>query len=115
MLRSILVALDESPWSASATALGLEWASRFGARLVGLGIVDTESIMGPEFVSVGATDFKRRRDKARVADAEKRVNNVLDKFRERCTGAKIPAGTLRDAGDSTEAILRNAHRCDLVL
>ena len=115
MLRSILVALDESPWSEAATTLGLEWASRFGARLVGLGIVDTHSIMGPEFVSVGATDFKRRRDQARMADAEKRVISVLDKFRDRCTTAKIPAGTLRDAGDSAESILRNAHRCDLVL
>src|SRR5215471_9274567 len=115
MLRSILVALDESPWSESATALGLEWASRFGARLVGLGIVDTQSIMGPEFVSVGATDFKRRRDEARVADAEKRVARVLDKFRDRCATARIPAGILKDTGDSAESILRNAHRCDLVL
>jgi nucleotide-binding universal stress UspA family protein len=115
MLRSILVALDESPWSEAATSLALEWAARFGARLVGLGIVDTHSIMGPEFVSVGATEFKRRRDEARIADANKRVAGVLDRFRSRCAEAGIQASTLKDSGDSAESILRQAHRCDLIL
>jgi nucleotide-binding universal stress UspA family protein len=115
MLRSILVALDESPWSEAATTLALEWAARFGAHLIGLGIVDTDSIMGPEFVSVGATEFKRRRDEARIADANKRVAGVLDKFRSRCAEAGIQATTLKDSGDSAESILRHAHRCDLIL
>src|SRR5689334_4919387 len=115
MLRSILVALDESPWSEAATTLGLEWAKRFGAGLVGLGIVDTSSIMGAEFVSIGATEFKRRRDEARVADADKRVTDMLDRFRDRCSSAGIPAGSIKDTGDSAECILRNAHRCDLIL
>lgn len=115
MLRSILVALDESPWSETATTLALEWASRFGARVVGLGIVDTPSIMGPEFVSIGATEFKRRRDDARLADARKRVAGVLAKFRDHCSRAGIAASTVQDLGDSAKSILRQAHRCDLVL
>jgi nucleotide-binding universal stress UspA family protein len=115
MLRSILVALDESPWSDAATTLGLEWAGRFGASLVGLGIVDTRSIMGAEFVPIGATEFKRRRDEARVADAHKRVTDMLDRFRTRCSNAGIPASSLKGTGDSAECILRYAHRSDLTL
>jgi nucleotide-binding universal stress UspA family protein len=71
--------------------------------------------MGPEFVSVGATEFKRRRDEARIADANKRVAGVLDRFRSRCAEAGIQASTLKDSGDSAESILRQAHRCDLIL
>jgi len=44
MLRSILVALDGSPWSEAATTLALDWAARFDARLLGLGVLDEPSI-----------------------------------------------------------------------
>jgi nucleotide-binding universal stress UspA family protein len=44
MLRSILVALDGSPWSETATTLALDWAARFDARLLGLGVLDEPSI-----------------------------------------------------------------------
>jgi nucleotide-binding universal stress UspA family protein len=44
MLRSLLVALDGSPWSETATTLALDWAARFDARLIGLGVLDEPSI-----------------------------------------------------------------------
>jgi nucleotide-binding universal stress UspA family protein len=39
MLRAILVVLDGSPWSEAATTLALDWAARFDARLIGLGVL----------------------------------------------------------------------------
>ncbi len=46
MLRS--VALDGSPYSESASALAIDWATRFGARLLGLGVLDEPQIRGAE-------------------------------------------------------------------
>ncbi len=63
MLRSILVGLDGTPWSESATALALDRAGRFDARLLGLGVVDepwlarAESLPMGESLSLPAGDF----------------------------------------------------------
>lgn len=46
MPRSVLVALDGSAYSEPATTLALDWAARFGARLLGLGVLD-EPAMSP--------------------------------------------------------------------
>ena len=39
MLRSALVALDGSAYSESAVALAIDWARRYGAQLLGLGVL----------------------------------------------------------------------------
>ena len=91
MLQAVLVALDESPFSDSATTLALEWGTRFGARLLGLGILDKPSITAPEPVPLGASFFKRERDEARLADAQKLVETILSKFQQRYSAAGVAA------------------------
>jgi nucleotide-binding universal stress UspA family protein len=115
MLRSMLVALDESAWSCTATTLALEWATRLDARLIGLALVDETSVVRPEPVPRGAADFKRRRDRARLTDAHKHVQQTLEKFRERCASARVPETVSEDVGDPAPCILRHAHRCDLIV
>jgi nucleotide-binding universal stress UspA family protein len=115
MLRSMLVALDESPWSCTATTLALEWATRLHARLIGLALVDKTSVVRPEPVPRGAGDFKKRRDKARLAEAHKDAQDTLERFRERCEAAGVPETIAEEVGDPAEYILRNAHRCDLIV
>jgi nucleotide-binding universal stress UspA family protein len=115
MLRSILVALDESAWSETATRLSLDWAVRSRARVIGLGIVDEPFIVRGELVPRGAAEYKARRDQARLADAHKRVAGMLGKFRARCSSAGIEANGVKEVGDSTQCILKYAHSCDLVI
>jgi nucleotide-binding universal stress UspA family protein len=54
MLTSILLALDGSACSFTATTLALDWAKRFDARVQALGIVDEVTIRRPEPVPLGA-------------------------------------------------------------
>jgi nucleotide-binding universal stress UspA family protein len=115
MLKTVLVALDESPYSETATALALDWGKRFGARLLGLGILDKPSIIAVEPVPLGASGFKRERDEARLAKAQKHVTRFLSKFKKRCSAAGIPAKIFEDVGDPTKCILKHAHRCDLIV
>jgi nucleotide-binding universal stress UspA family protein len=115
MLRSALVALDGSPFSETATALALDWAARFGAGLLGLGVVDETSIRGAEAVPLGAGAYKRERDEARMADARRRVAVFLAEFKMRSAAAGVRAAALEDVGDPAELILREAHRCDVVI
>jgi nucleotide-binding universal stress UspA family protein len=115
MLKTVLVALEESPFSDTATTLALEWASRFGARLLGLGILDKPSITAPEAIPLGASYFKRGLDERRLADAQKHVNAFLSKFRERCSAAGVSAEIVEDVGDPTKCILKHAIRCDVII
>lgn len=115
MLRSILVALDGSPWSEAATTLALDWATRFDARLIGLGVLDEPSIDRREPVPMGAYAYKKHRDEALLADAHRRVLGYLDDFGTRSAAAGLSATVLEDIGDPAQHILREAQRCDVVI
>jgi nucleotide-binding universal stress UspA family protein len=116
MLRSILVGLDGSPQSASVVQLGIDWARRFDALLVGLGIVDEPTIARERPVMLGGPPhadpvFFRER----TADARRRIDQFLEQFALRCAGAGIACKVLEDVGLPCERIMLEAQRYDLIL
>jgi nucleotide-binding universal stress UspA family protein len=115
MLRSVLVALDGSAYSEPATTLAIDWARRYGARLLGLGVLDAPAIQGAEPVPLGAGAYKKARDEARLVEAHRRVVGFLSDFQARSDAAGIAAEVLEDIGDPAARILREAQRCDLVI
>jgi nucleotide-binding universal stress UspA family protein len=115
MLRSALVALDGSAYSESAVALAIDWAGRFGARLLGLGVLDVPAIRGAEPVPLGAGAYKKARDEARLVEAHRRVVEFLADFQARSQAAGVAADVIEDIGDPAARILREAQRCDLVI
>jgi nucleotide-binding universal stress UspA family protein len=115
MLRSALVPLDGSSDSEAAAILAIDWARRSGARLLGLGVVDEASIRGAEPVPLGAGAYKQARDEARMADAHRRVLAFLAEFRTRAKAAGVTVDVVEDIGDPASQILREAHRCDVVI
>jgi nucleotide-binding universal stress UspA family protein len=115
MLRTILVALDGSPYTETVTSLAIDWGMRFGARLLGLGILDIDSIAGREAVPIGGSSYKKERDGARIVDTHGRVQSVLSQFQERCSAAGVSADIFEDVGNPAVNILRHAHGCDVVM
>jgi nucleotide-binding universal stress UspA family protein len=115
MLRTVLVALDESSYADTATTLALEWGTRFGARLLGLGILDKPSITAPEPIPLGASAFRKGLEERRLHDAEEHVLGLLSRFQERCLATGVQARVFEDAGDPTNCILKHAHRCDVII
>ena len=115
MLTSILVGLDGSPYSEVALDLGIEWAKRFDAMLVGLGIVDEPTIRSHEPVPIGGAAFKLERDEFRMSEARGKVEEFLNQFTQRCTEARVSCKALEDIGMPFKEILRESHRYDLVL
>jgi nucleotide-binding universal stress UspA family protein len=115
MLKTILIALDDSPYTQTATSLAIDWATRHKARLLGLGLLDTASIARPEAVPLGAGSFKKERDGDRIVNTHGRVQGFLTKFQERCEAAGVTAEVFEDIGDPAANILRGAHRCDVVI
>src|SRR5215510_4601622 len=103
MLRSTLVALDGSAYSESAATLAIDWAYRFKARLLALGVLDAPTIQRAEPVPLGASAYKQARDEARMTDARHRVQSFLADFRGRSQGPAFPRRSSR-----TSAILPQA-------
>ncbi len=115
MLRSILVGLDGSCYSRVAVELGIDWAKRCDALLVGVAVVDEPTIRGPEAVPIGGGAYKRQRDEKRLAEARSKVEQFLESFRARCTEAGVACHVLEDIGLPSREILRESPRYDLVL
>jgi nucleotide-binding universal stress UspA family protein len=115
MLKSILIGLDGSPYSETAMELGLEWAKRFEALLVGLGIIDRPSSAAGEGTPPGAGGAIEQRDEPLVADARRKVESYLGQFSVRCARAQVACKVLEDVGLPWQEIVREAERCDMVL
>jgi nucleotide-binding universal stress UspA family protein len=115
MLRSILIGVDGSAHSSTALELGLRWARRFDALIVGLGIVDEPTIVQPEMVPLGASAFKQQRDEAVLKRARHQVEQFLERFALRCAEAKVAHKLLEDEGLPYQQIVQEAQRYDLIL
>src|SRR5215813_14422887 len=89
MLRSILVGLDGSAYSAAAVELGIQWAQRSGAVLVGLGIIDAPTICKPQPVPLGGSAYKVHRDATLLVNAGHTVTQLLKRATLRCAWAGV--------------------------
>jgi nucleotide-binding universal stress UspA family protein len=115
MLRSILVGVDGSEYSTAAVDLGIQWAQRSGAVLVGLGIIDAPTISKPEPVPLGGSAYKVHRDASLLTDASHRVEQFLEHCARRCAEADVACQLLQDIGLPAEQILLEAQRYDLIM
>jgi nucleotide-binding universal stress UspA family protein len=89
MLKTILLALDGSTYSEAAVELGIRFAKRCDAMLVGLGVLDEPTIRKPEPVPLGGFYYKRHRDDTLIQEAHERIQQFLDRFASRCAEAGV--------------------------
>jgi nucleotide-binding universal stress UspA family protein len=115
MLRSILVGLDDSRCSGVAVELGIHWAQRLEAVLIGLAIMDQPSIRRREPVPLGGRSYHQERVAWVLDEIRRRVEHALDQFAERCTAAGVRYHSLKDSGAAYQKILQASRRYDLVL
>ena len=115
MLRSVLVGVDGSEYSAAAVELGIQWARRSSAMLVGLGIIDAPTINKPEPVPLGGSAYKVHHDASLLTDATHKVGQFLEHCARRCAEANVACQLLQDIGLPAEQILLEAQRYDLIL
>jgi len=115
MLRSILVGLDGSAYSGAAVELGIRWARRFEALLVGLGIVDEPTICKREPVAIGGGHYKRERDQRLLSNARRRVEAFLDQFVRRCAQEGVRCRVLEEVGLPSTQIVQESRLHDLVM
>ena len=115
MVQSMAVGLDGSVYSTSAVALGIRWAQRWDAVLVGLGIVDAPTICKAQPVPLGATAYKAQRDAMVLAEAHHTVAQFLEQYTQRCTEAGVAYQVRQEVGSPVACLLLEAQEYDLML
>lgn len=115
MLKSILVGLDGSLCSQAAMDLGIDWARKYHAALVGIGVVDEPTILKPEIAPIGASYYKEHSDKVQLENVNKRIDSYLEHFTNRCSAAGVSPKPRKEIGDPAEQIILQSQRYDLTL
>jgi nucleotide-binding universal stress UspA family protein len=112
MLKSILVVLDASEYSAAAAELARQWARQYKASLAALGIIQAPA---PEPVPLGASYYQQLAEKEQLAEARQRVEQCLNQFARSCGDDGLPCKLLTVVGRPYEQILWEAQRHDLIV
>ncbi len=120
MIRSILVGLDTPEHVEVLGEVGIRWASRFGAELVGLAIVDEPGIraiepLGPVGGKPGVNPVYYMGYDNRMAEQHRKADRRLAEFAGRCEAAGVPHSEVVGVGAPHEVIEREACASDLVL
>jgi nucleotide-binding universal stress UspA family protein len=117
VMKSVLVAIDNTPAAGVARRLAYDLAGRFSAHVTGVAVVDTDDIKGPEPVPLGAGAFahaRRKRDMLRISERRARMSRTLATFQRIGTklGLEVRVATLES--DTIPAFLRLAQAHDVV-
>ena len=115
MLKSLLVLLNDARRAYQASDLARSWASSHEALLVGLSVLDIESLCGDEPVPMSGMSTKEQRDLALLEDARSKLGLVRDRFQSLDTQAHVTSKLLNEEGRPADVIAREAQRYDLVL
>ena len=115
MLRTILAGLDGTQASQGVLNLGIRWARRHDALLVGTVVIDEPGLHGPEEWVLGENRFMRRVNQALLHDMTRKTEQILGTAAVRCAEEGVAFKPLEDVGDPYVQIPRESHRFDLIL
>lgn len=114
MLRSILLALDDTPGALAARDAAIALARRTGAALACAAILDRpHTLDAAEPVPLGAAAFAERRNAALAARLEAEAAAALEAARQAAGGLEITPLRLEDAPEP--ALLRAGAGYDLIV
>ncbi|HUZ73604.1 MAG TPA: universal stress protein [Stellaceae bacterium] len=114
-MKSILVALDNTPAAKSAGDVALGLAQQHQAAVMALSVVDLDYLAPPEPVPLGGTAFKAAADAARIERASREIDKLLHEFEAKRQRHKLLGEALRINGAPLPALTRAATGHDLVV
>lgn len=114
MIRSLLVGLDESEFSAAAVDYGIELAKQYDALLVGVAVVVEPLFRDSTPPEKLSASYKPAYDKL-VSDAHEHCQALLARFTQQASAAQVKFRALEDMGLPAEQIQIEAQRFDLIL
>ncbi len=114
MLRTLLIGLDGSPPSQATIQLGIHWAQRFDALLVGVAVVNEPAIRGAT-THPREGGYLSHLQEQWIHQARHRLDQQLEQFALDCAAAQVACKPLEDVGAPWEEILRESQRYDIIM
>jgi len=114
-MRSLLVALDETPAALGAAQFAVALAARHGATATGAGVLDIDYLTAPEPRGIGTEHFKIQADLARLKRAHERNERLGAEFQKCLTSENVAGEFLVLEGDPEAELCEAAKTHDLVV
>ncbi len=115
MLKSLLLALDGSPYSTVALKIAVALSQVHSAALCGIGVLDTAAIRRPEPIPIGGNAYKEPLEQAFRDQAVLQINRFLHEFSDVCQSKGIDYNTKTLEGHPHEQIALEARHHDLIV
>jgi nucleotide-binding universal stress UspA family protein len=114
-MKSMLVALDDTPAARAAVRLSLALAARFGASVTGASVLDIVALTAPEMVPIGAYEFKLRADLARLKRGQEQTARVREQFLAECRRRGLAGRVASLEGEPGEELRAAAAAHDVIV
>jgi nucleotide-binding universal stress UspA family protein len=115
VLRSILVALDDTQASSQAQQLAIEMAKRLDCQITGLAILDRAHITSPTPVGIGGMAYKQHRDQVKLEEAKSFLQRLEKRFEQSCEAVDATWQLIEAEGPPDKLIERESGRHDLLV
>ena len=116
MIKRILVPLDGSEFTKSATEYAIKLAKRTGATVTGITVIDEPEIMLPEPVPAGAGEFVEHKHKVLLEKSARHNDEYMKHFSGKCEAAGLKHhNTIQRTGHPDDEIVRESHKHDLII
>ncbi len=116
MLKRILLPLDPTPYTNTASFIACKIAKLHAAEITGLVILDIPGIeksIGP--IPMGALHYAEKIELAKKVEASQRIEQLLEKFRKTCEEQLVPYKEAHDQGYPSKAIMHATRFYDLMI
>ncbi len=114
-MKSILLALDDTPAGAAACRVAIALAEKCSARVTGLCILDTEFLTPREPEPIGGAYYKMQIDTARLKRARDKQATLVTSFEDNCRERNVVATSALLDGTPLPHILHAADSHDLIV
>ena len=114
-MRSLLLALDDTPAGASAAVFAVSLAAAHNASVTGVSILDVDYLTAVEPLAIGTAYYKSKADVARLKRAHELTDRLLEGFVQRCKAQGVGSDTLALEGRPWEELRGAAASHDLVV
>lgn len=114
-MRSLLLALDDTPGGAGASTFALDLAARHNAAITGASILDISYLTAPGPGGIGTAHFKARADRARLQRGHDLTERLSDNFLRQCKARKLKGSVLALEGSPSEELRAAADAYDVVV
>lgn len=116
MFRSILVPIEGSEYSKSATLFAIQIAKDHGTQLSGMAVIDKpdiEKFFGP--VPLGGMYYALKAEEKKLTEAEARARDLVDEFSEACKKNGVRCELIVREGEPVRVISDEAKYHDIAV